>query len=128
ASHSTATSINKVVRSKPDHVIKAIADTDGYIGICCIPRFLGGSGDIAAFIKHIDYVAKKFGPDHVAIGADVGYSSQYSSAENKTISASAERRSYRTRWEALWPDEPFNSTPEMSQSLSWTNWPLFTVG
>jgi len=124
-----AASINKVVRSKPDEVIKAIADTDGYIGICCIPRFLGGTGDIAALMKHIDYVVKKFGFDRVTIGTDHGYSSQYNAMENKIISATGIRQAYRTRWEALWPDEGvFNTTPEMQQSMAWTNWPLFTVG
>ena len=128
ASHSTVASINEVVRSKPDNIIKAIADTDGYIGICCIPRFLGGTGDLAAFLKHIDYVKKKFGPEHVGIGVDMGHNSQYSAAENKIIADSAPRRTYRTRWEALWPDEPFKTTPRMVQSMAWTNWPLFTVG
>jgi membrane dipeptidase len=129
ASHSCVASINKVVRSKPDEVIKAIADTDGYIGICSIPRFLGGTGDIAALMKHIDYVVKKFGFDRVTIGTDHGYSSQYNAMENKIISASGIRQASRTRWEALWPDEGvFNAKPEMQESLAWTNWPLFTVG
>jgi membrane dipeptidase len=123
-SHSTVASINKVARSKPDEVIKAVVDTGGYMGICCIPRFLGGSGDLAQLMKHIDYVVKKFGPDHVAIGADVGHSSQYSGVQSQ----SAQGSSYRTRWEALWPDEPFDTTNEMRQSMAWTNWPLFTVG
>ena len=86
ASHSSVASLNEVVRSKPDNVIRAIADTGGYIGICCIPRFLGGDGNIAAFMKHIDYVVKNFGFDYVTIGADVGYTSQYSTKENKLIS------------------------------------------
>lgn len=129
ASHSCVASISKVIRSKPDEVIRAIADTDGYIGICCIPRFLGGTGDIAALMKHIDYVVKKFGFDYVTIGTDHGYSSQFNAMENKIISASGIRQSFRTRWEALWPDEgTFNAKPEMQQSMAWTNWPLFTVG
>ncbi len=129
ASHSCAASVNEVVRSKPDEVIKAIADTDGYIGICCIPRFLGGSGDIAALIKHIDYVVKKFGFDRVTIGTDHGYSSQYGSLENKIIADSGIRQVSRTRWEALWPEEGvFNTTAQMQDSMVWTNWPLFTVG
>jgi membrane dipeptidase len=128
ASHSCAASVNKVIRSKPDEVIRAIANTDGYIGICCIPRFLGSTGDIAAFMKHIDYVAKKFGHKYVTIGTDHGYRSQYSPIENKIIASAPRRNGNRTRWEALWPSEPFDNKPEMSQSMAWTNWPLFTVG
>jgi len=125
ASHSTAGAIYPHIRSKPDHVIKAIADSGGYIGICCIPRFLRGSGDIAAFMNHIDYVVKKFGPEHVGIGTDVSYRSNYSGEEWAKIPST---RRTRNRWEALWPEDEFETTPEMRQSLAWTNWPLFTVG
>jgi membrane dipeptidase len=117
--------VHKHIRSKPDNVIRAIADTGGYIGICCIPRFLGGTGDIAAMMKHIDYVVKKFGSDHVAIGTDVAYTSQFAAAENKKVPA---YRKPRIRWEALWPDDNFEEKPAMVQSMAWTNWPLFTVG
>ena len=125
ASHSTAAALHHHIRAKPDNVIRAIADTDGYIGICCIPRFLGGTGDIAAMMNHIDYVVKKFGSNHVAIGTDVAYTSQYASEENKKIIA---YRRPRIRWEALWPPDDFPETALMRQSMEWTNWPLFTVG
>jgi membrane dipeptidase len=125
ASHTVVAAVNKHIRAKPDSVIKAIADTGGYIGICCIPRFLGGTGDISAMMKHIDYVVKNFGSDYVAIGTDVAYTSQYAVEENKKIPP---YRKPRTRWEALWPANDYQETPLMVQSLSWTNWPLFTVG
>lgn len=125
ASHTTVTSLHKHIRSKPDNVIRAIADTGGYIGICCIPRFLGGTGDIAAMMKHIDYVVKNFGSDHVAIGTDVAYFSSYGSEENKKIPA---LRKQRAGWEALWPEDNYVETREMERSMAWTNWPLFTVG
>lgn len=125
ASHSSVASIHKHIRSKPDDVIKAIADTDGYIGICCIPRFLGGTGNIADMMKHIDYVAKKFGSDHVGIGTDVAYTSSHALTENAKIPSHSRGR---TRWEALWPADNFKETSEMHRSMAWTNWPLFTVG
>lgn len=130
ASHTTVASIRNVVRSKPDNVIKAIADTDGYIGICCIPRYLGGSGDISALMNHIDYVVKRFGPDYVGIGTDVGYSSKYNKMQNTILAEKAMKPAptSRTRFASLWPNEPFDTTPEMKQSIAWTNWPLFTVG
>ena len=125
ASHSSVATIHKHIRSKPDAVIKAIADTNGYIGICCIPRFLGGTGNIAAMMKHIDYVAKKFGSDHVGIGTDVAYTSTQAVTENDKIPS---YNRGRTRWEALWPPDDYKETPEMRQSMAWTNWPVFTVG
>ena len=126
ASHSTIASVNHHIRSKPDNVIRAIADTGGYIGICCIPRFLGGTGDISSMMKHIDYVVKKFGSDHVAIGTDISYTSSFAAEESRKITAS--KQGGRTRWEALWPDDNFKESAQMVQSMSWTNWPLFTVG
>ncbi|HHW10686.1 MAG TPA: dipeptidase [Firmicutes bacterium] len=132
ASHSGAAAVNHHIRCKPDEVIKAIADTGGYVGICCIPAFLGRSGDINAFLDHIDYIVKKFGPDHVAIGTDVAYVSRQTVAERKKVPPT---RRERPRWEGFWPPGAQEYTyPDQEtaatarQSLSWTNWPLFTVG
>ena len=125
ASHTTAASVKEHIRSKPDNVIRAIADTEGYVGICCIPRFLGGGGTIADMMKHIDYVVKKFGPEYVGIGTDVAYTSSFAEEEKEKIPA---YRESRTRWEALWPPDSFKETQEMRKSMAWTNWPLFTVG
>jgi len=128
ASHSGCATLNNHHRCKPDEVIRAIADTGGYIGICCIPAFLGGSGDINAMLDHIDYVVKNFGIDHVAIGTDVAYSSSETAQENRKI---PKRRSARSRWESLWLPNDF--APEWRQehqrlSMAWTNWPVFTIG
>ncbi|MGM0507419.1 MAG: dipeptidase [Bacteroidota bacterium] len=125
ASHSTAGALHPHMRSKPDEVIRAIADTDGYIGICCIPRFLRGSGDIARLLEHIDYVKRTFGPQYVAIGTDVAYTSRHAADQQESIPPLPRSR---TRWAALWPEDPFDTTESMRRSLAWTNWPLFTTG
>jgi membrane dipeptidase len=127
ASHSCVAAINPHIRSKPDNVIKAIADTGGYIGICCVPGFLGGSGDITTMMQHIDYVVKKFGFDHVGIGTDVSYTSKYSDEEYEKF---GKENPVRPAWESFWPDGsyPDSANPEAVKSMAWTNWPLFTVG
>lgn len=112
-------------RSKPDNVIRAIADTGGFVGICCIPRYLRGTGDIAMLLNHIDHVVKNFGVDHVAIGTDVAYSSQNSAAESKKVPRLPRRRE---EFRMLWPTDDFKTTQTMTESLAWTNWPLYTVG
>jgi membrane dipeptidase len=125
ASHSTCASLYQHIRSKPDNVIRQIADSGGYIGICCIPRFLRGKGDINALLDHIDHVAKTFGTEHVAIGTDVAWSSPNSAAQRAgTPKLPASRPEFRS----LWPKDDFKTTTEATQSLAWTNWPLFTVG
>ena len=129
-SHATAWGVNPHCRSKSDEVIRAVVDTGGTMGITNVPAFLGGGGDLSAMLDHIDYVAKKFGVDHVTIGTDRPYVSSAVAEENRKIPG---RRGSRTRWEALWPpDDPLFS-PEWRQerqglSMAWTNWPLFTVG
>ncbi|QDV42366.1 Membrane dipeptidase (Peptidase family M19) [Stieleria neptunia] len=125
ASHSTCGAIYPHFRSKPDNVIKAIVDSGGYIGICCIPRYLRGAGDISELLNHIDYAIKKFGPDAVAIGTDVAYTSQDSAKERAKV---PKRARQREEFRMLWPDDDFKTTSQMNQSLAWTNWPLFTVG
>ena len=125
ASHSTCGALYEHIRSKPDNVIRAIADTGGYIGICCIPRFLRHGGGITALLDHIDHVVNKFGPDHVAIGTDVAYQSRHMARERAKLPARPKRR---TRWAALWPPDNFKTTDRMKRSIVWTNWPLFTVG
>ncbi|MBJ7432236.1 MAG: membrane dipeptidase [Gemmataceae bacterium] len=125
ASHTTAAGLHHHIRSKPDEVLKALADSGGYAGICCISQFLGGKCDINAFLDHIDYVVKKIGIDHVAIGTDVAYSSRPNG--NNSIKLPPRRKS-RTRFASLWPKETLTATETARESIAWTNWPLFTVG
>jgi membrane dipeptidase len=125
ASHTTCAALHHHIRAKPDDVIRAICDTGGLVGICCIPQFLGRSHDIAALLDHVDYVVKQFGIDHVAIGTDVAHSSQHSSAESARSPGRGKRRN---RFEALWPPDALSGQWPQAASLGWTNWPLFTVG
>jgi membrane dipeptidase len=127
ASHTVCHALNPHYRGKPDDVMKAIADTNGLIGICVIPRFLGGSGDIIALLNHIDYAVKKVGVDHVAIATDVNYTSQNLGKEYEKLPADW-RNGTRSKWEQLWPPFDFTETNRMRLSTAWTNWPLFTVG
>lgn len=123
ASHTAAAAVNKNIRCKPDEVIKAIADTGGYVGVCCIPSFLGGG--ITAFLDHIDYLVKKFGADHVAIGTDVAHTSPGKPGDGRPFGPA---RKQRTRFEALWPKGALDGAVDPGRTLAWTNFPLFTVG
>lgn len=132
ASHTTCGAVYEHFRSKPDAVIKAICDTDGLVGMCCIPRFLGGKGDITALMDHLDYLMKTFGARHAAIGCDTAYVSRFEKEERAKVKRRPDGSSPlggpADRWEHLWPRDDFNTTLEMDQSVAWSNWPLFTLG
>jgi membrane dipeptidase len=128
-SHTVCCALHEHIRGKPDEVIRAIADTGGYIGICAIPAYLGGTCDIAALLDHVGHVVRRFGADHVAIGTDVAYTSRNAAAENKKIPPQPKRRA---DFRSLWPEGVFTlpetARPNGATSLAWTNWPLCTVG
>ena len=129
SSHSGAHALNAHYRCKPDSVIRAIADTGGYCGVCCIGPFLGGNGDIVAFLDHIEYLVRIFGAEHVTIGTDVSYVPARNAEQYRKLPS---RPRQRPAWRSLWPEpgvKPLATTTEQHRlSLSWTNWPLFTVG
>ncbi|MCB1209076.1 MAG: membrane dipeptidase [Verrucomicrobiales bacterium] len=126
ASHTTCCGVYEHFRGKPDDTIRAICDTDGLVGMCCIPRFLGGKGDITALMDHLDHVIKKFGAKHAAIGCDTAYISRFDKEERaKLLKAPG---GPADRWEHLWPKDDYRTTIEAEQSVAWSNWPLFTLG
>ncbi len=132
ASHTTCADVYRHFRGKPDDVIKAICDTDGLVGMCGIPRFLGGKGDLTSLLDHLDHLIKKFGPRHAAIGVDTAYVSRFEKEERlkiqKRASGASPLSSAGDRWEHLWPKDDFQTTPEAEQSIAWSNWPIFTLG
>ena len=132
ASHTTCASVYKHFRGKPDDTIKAICDTDGLVGMCCISRFLGGKGDITTLMDHMDHLIKTFGSQHAAIGCDISYVSRFEKEERLKImrrpDGSSPLGGSGDRWEHLWPKDDYQTTPEAEQSIAWTNWPLFTLG
>ena len=132
ASHTACAGVYEHFRGKPDETIRAICDTGGYAGVCCISRFLGGKGDINSFLDHLDHLVKKFGAEHAAIGTDVAYTSRFDAEERKKIVKRPDGTSPLSasgpKFEHLWPRDNFQSTPDAERSLAWTNWPLFTLG
>ncbi|MCC6883531.1 MAG: membrane dipeptidase [Verrucomicrobiales bacterium] len=132
ASHTSCATVYEHFRGKPDATIKAICDTGGYVGMCCIPRFLGGRGDLNALLDHLDHVIKTFGPDHAAIGTDVAYVSRYDQEERLKIKKRPDGTSplgaSSGRWEHLWPKDDYQTSAAAEKSIAWTNWPFYTLG
>ena len=60
-------------RAKSDEEMKAIAGTDGLIGVYAVPFCLAAPAKMASvdtMLDHIDYIANLVGRRHVAIGTD----------------------------------------------------------
>ncbi|MBQ9336245.1 MAG: membrane dipeptidase [Lentisphaeria bacterium] len=124
ASHAVAGGLSTHYRAKSDEVVKAIKKSNGYVGICAHSWFLQGDMTIKTFIDHIEYIARKFGADHVAIGTDHGTSLGPVELQEKLPAV-------RPIWEQYWTkpeDVDGTMTKDQYNSIAWTNWPLFTVG
>lgn len=128
-SHSAVHELSGHIRAKPDEVIRAVVESGGVFGITNYPAFLGRSGDIVAFIDHLDYAINRYGAEGVCVGTDRVYRVPQTDLHEKLQTPPKARK----QWEKLWPaQDPIFSPewhkPEQTKSLSWTNWPLFTVG
>lgn len=124
ASHTVAGALSTHYRGKCDDVIEAICKSGGYVGICGIPEFLQRTADIRALIDHVEYVARKFGVEHVAIGTDRSEILAPAVTERQIPPA-------RAIWESYWSPVKggeINVSEEQFKSITWSNWPLFTVG
>jgi membrane dipeptidase len=73
ASHASAGGLYEIDRAKSDEELDAIAATGGVIGVVAVPFFLAPGPapvTIDAMLDHIDYIARRVGWEHVAIGTD----------------------------------------------------------
>lgn len=75
ASHSNANGVCQNLRNLTDDMLKKLAYNNGVTGICFVNSFLDndkeiGKNTIECSIRHIDYVKKVIGIDHVAFGSD----------------------------------------------------------
>lgn len=126
ASHSGARAVFDHMRCKTDEEIRAIAATGGVIGVYALPSMLGPDATLQTMLDHICYIAELVGPDHVAIGTDTTYSATWPQG----ISGYTGAR-YSSSWWGNWNERnhPLSGkSGPLSDSLAWTNWPLYTVG
>lgn len=74
-SHSFCEDISGHPRGKSDAELRRLRETDGYIGIIAMPKFLtyeGQDDEWAAFFEHIEHALDIVGIDNVGIGSDFG--------------------------------------------------------
>ncbi len=76
ATHSAAHSLSQTARNLTDKQLAAIGETNGVIGVNFHVGDLRPDGQrnpdtpISLLVKHIDYIVKRIGIDHVAFGSD----------------------------------------------------------
>lgn len=70
-SHANACGMLKNPRNLDDEQIKAVAKQGGLVGILALPeRVKEGEADIEDMLKHMDYMIKLVGIEHLALGMD----------------------------------------------------------
>lgn len=75
-SHGNAKSLCDHRRNYSDEQLMRLKERDGVIGVCAVPNFISKNPELQTveyLAKHIDYIAKLIGIDHVGLGLDVYY-------------------------------------------------------
>lgn len=71
-SHGNPRAVHNNPRNIPDEIIKAVAQSGGFVGAVMYPAFVTDAQrpTLDDFIRHIDYLMELVGPDHVSISSD----------------------------------------------------------
>ncbi|MBR7140234.1 MAG: membrane dipeptidase [Lentisphaeria bacterium] len=129
ASHTAARALFDFPRCKDDETLRAIAASGGMVGVYAYGSLLGGSGDLAMLLNHIDHIVKTIGIDHVGIGTDLCYHRKW--PDEVYAMKTYPNAEYSSRWWGNWKSAP-HTAPKKGEnsygSLAWINWPLYTVG
>lgn len=75
ASHSNARTVHNHFRNLPDDLLKMLARKGGVVGVGCLSSYLRKDGATAGttfedVLRHVDYIVKLIGVEHVGIGTD----------------------------------------------------------
>lgn len=68
-SHTACTAVHASPRGIDDDVIRAVADTDGVVGVIFVEPFIGRGG-IAQVVRHLEHLRRTVGVRHAALGTD----------------------------------------------------------
>lgn len=75
-SHAACAALRPHPRNKTDEVLRALASTGGYFGVCAVPAFLAdkrkGRPSVAVMTEHILHAVEVCGHEQVGIGSDWG--------------------------------------------------------
>jgi membrane dipeptidase len=87
-SHTACTAVHPSPRGVDDALLRAVADTDGVVGVIFVTPFIGRGG-VEQVVRHLDHIRRTVGVRHAAIGTDwegfALYPSDLDSAEKLPI-------------------------------------------
>ncbi|MBS0220783.1 MAG: membrane dipeptidase [Proteobacteria bacterium] len=72
--HSACAALNPHPRAKPDDVLEALRDRDGYFGVVAVPAFLRkqGTATLDDLLRHLEHAARIVGLHRVGVATDWG--------------------------------------------------------
>jgi membrane dipeptidase len=111
-------------RGKTDEQLRALAESDGYVGIAAVPHFLreGDSQSVEDMMEHLEHAASIMGVDRVGIATDWGFWSTDFPAE---LRAPALEEFGRLGFR---PEDELKMGEALGEFVDWTDWPELTRG
>jgi membrane dipeptidase len=68
-SHTACTAVHRSPRGVDDDILRAVADTDGVVGVIFVTPFVG-KGGADQVVRHLDHIRRTVGVRHAAVGTD----------------------------------------------------------
>jgi membrane dipeptidase len=125
--HASARALVDHPRAKPDHVLRAVAERGGYVGIVAMPMILTPSGRGATIdhvVDHVIHVMDVVGPERVGIGTDWGKPYYQAMAwEYGSIRESRSRGAGGFDWVGWLPEHHFYPEEVCRGVETWEGWP-----
>jgi membrane dipeptidase len=130
--HTACRAIFDHPHNKYDHVLKAIADGGGVVGIYTNFLSQDGIGTLADWLDHVDHAVNLMGIEHVAIGTETHTTRGEPTEAVKTL----HDKWYQAPIHGVKPGEEFyealtaSMDPETAakERFRWEDWPSLTIG
>ena len=122
-SHAACAAVHNHARNKSDDILKALADTGGYLGICAVPAFLAplsARPSLSHMVDHVRHALDVCGPETVGIGTDWGV--EHSPVVvRRALQEESRRRGFR-------PTDDFDFADRTEGFETWSRgWPSLTA-
>jgi membrane dipeptidase len=139
--HTSIRAISGHARAKPDHVLRRVGESGGYIGILLVPFFIvppdgdpraaaeglpPGNATLEMMVDHIEYALNIAGSDAVGIGTD--WSKPFQDALRVTGGDGLAQRSQTSGfdWVGWRPGDRYSREVYTAGFESWDFWPNIT--